>query len=166
VSAQGSGFKVTGSHNFPEGRFTITTSIKDAGAPAVVTSTITVDMTPPVTTATVNGTFKNGRWTAVNPGTLTLTATDNLTGVAATYYTVNGGAPKLYTGPVSLGTGFYVINFWSIDRVGNVEPAHTIKIRVKHRPGEDGDDEDQSGDGDHGDHGDHGDRGGRAERGD
>jgi uncharacterized repeat protein (TIGR01451 family) len=160
VSAQGIGFKVSGAHTFGEGKFTITTSIKDAGAPAVVTSMITVDMTPPVTTAMVNGTFKNGRWTAVNPGTLTLTATDNLTGVAATYYTVNGGVPKLYPGPVSLSTGFYVINFWSVDRVGNVEAAHKIQIRVKHRPGEDGDDEDQRGDSEHGDHGD---RGGHAQ---
>jgi hypothetical protein len=48
--------------------------------------------------------------------------------------------------------------------VGNVEAAHTIQIRVKHRPG----DGDGRGDEDNGDNGngDHGDRGGRAERGD
>lgn len=153
VSADGTGFKVTGSHTFAQGLFTISTSIRDAGAPVVATSTLTVDLTPPVTTATVNGTFKNGRWTAVDPATLTLTATDNLTGVAATYYTVNLGATTTYTGPVALGPGWYVIRYWSVDGVGNVEAAKTIVIRVKHRPGHD----DEDGRGDHGDSGESGD---------
>jgi hypothetical protein len=139
VSARGGGFAVSGSHTFGEGRFTITTSIRDAGAPAVATSTITVDLTPPVTTAAVNGTFKHGSWKAVNPATLTLTAADNLTGVAATYYTINGGARQTYTGPVTLGPGAYVIQYWSVDGVGNVEAANTILIRVNHRHGDGGD---------------------------
>ncbi|HEY8863153.1 MAG TPA: hypothetical protein VIO37_03155 [Candidatus Dormibacteraeota bacterium] len=147
VSAQGSGFTVSGSHTFGEGRFTITTSIHDAGASAVATSTITVDLTPPVTTAVVTGTFKDGSWKAVNPATLTLTATDNLTGVAATYYTINGGAPQTYTGPVSLGPGAYVIQYWSVDGVGNVEPANTILVRVNHRHGDGGDGGDGGDDG-------------------
>jgi hypothetical protein len=63
---------------------------------------------------------------------LTLTATDNLTGVSATYFTVNGGAPRLYTGRVSFGPGRYVIRFWSVDGVGNVEKPHTIRIKVVH----------------------------------
>jgi hypothetical protein len=134
VSAVGAGFAVTGTHAFGEGRFAITTSIADAGgASAVATSTITVDLTPPVTTATVNGRLHhNGWWHTGNPGILTLTATDNLTGVAATYFTINGGAPQLYTGPITLGPGRYVITYWSVDGVGNVETAHTILIKVSH----------------------------------
>jgi hypothetical protein len=92
-----------------------------------------------VTTASVNGTFKHGSWKAVNPATLTLTAADNLTGVAATYFTINGGARQTYTGPVTLGPGAYVIQYWSVDGVGNVEAANTILIRVNHRHGDGGD---------------------------
>jgi uncharacterized repeat protein (TIGR01451 family) len=145
VSTQGSGFKVSGSHTFGEGRFTITTSIHDmGGASAAATSTLVVDLTPPVTTAAVSGTFKHGRWTAVDPATLTLAATDNLSGVAETYYTINLGPRHTYAGPITLSTGWYGIRYWSVDKVGNVEAAHSVLIRVKHRPtsdGEDGDDD-------------------------
>jgi hypothetical protein len=155
VAAQGTAFKVSGSHSFGQGRFTITTSIRDVGgASATATSTLTVDLTPPVTAAAVNGTFKNGRWTAVDPATLTLTASDNLTGVAATYYSVNLGATKVYTGPVTLSTGFYGIRYWSVDGVGNVEPVKTIAIRVKHRSDDDGDEDLRGRHGNNGERGD------------
>jgi hypothetical protein len=138
VTALGAGFAVTGAHTFGEGQSTITTSIADAGgASALVTSTITVDLIPPVTLATVNGTLhQNGWWHTGNPGILTLTVTDNLTGVAATYFTINGGAPQLYTGPITLAPGRYVITYWSVDGVGNVETAHTILIKVSHGHGD------------------------------
>ena len=133
VSALGGSFVVSSTHMFAEGRFTITTTIADTGgATAAATSTITVDLTAPVTVATVNGTLgQNGWWTAVELNTLILTATDNLTGVAATYFTINGGPAHLYTGPISLDDGKYVIQFWSVDGVGNVEAVHTIRIKVK-----------------------------------
>jgi hypothetical protein len=147
VSALGAGFAVYGTHTFGEGQFTITTSIADlGGATAAATSTITVDLTPPVTTADVDGTLgRNGWWKVVEGGLLTLIATDNLTGVAATYFTINGGAPRLYTDPIHLDDGRYVIRFWSVDGVGNVEAAHTIRIKVleghaeEDRDGGDGD---------------------------
>jgi hypothetical protein len=138
VTAFGAGFAVSGSHTFAQGVFAITTSIADAGgAKAVVTSTITVDLTPPVTTASVTGRFDDGWWIARGVAILTLTASDNLTGVAATYFSVNGGAPRLYTGPIRFGPGRYVIRYWSVDGVGNVEKAHTIRIKVRHVDGED-----------------------------
>ena len=106
-----------------------------------------MDLTPPVTTATVNGTLgSNGWWKVTEPGLLTLTATDNLTGVAATYFTINGGATQLYTGPITLDEGKFVIRFWSVDGVGNIEAAHTIRIKVHEGRAEkdrDGGDEDR-----------------------
>jgi hypothetical protein len=132
VTAVPGGFAVSGSHSFGQGVFTITTSIADAGgATAVATSTFTADLTPPDTTALVIGTLHhNGWWFTADPGTLTLTATDNLTGVAAIYYTINGGAAQLYTGPLTLAPGKYTITYWAVDGAGNVEPADTILIDV------------------------------------
>ena len=76
---------------------------EDSAPIVAATSTITVDLTAPVTTPTVDGTLgRNGWWTAFEGSVLTLTATDNLTGVVVTYYTINGGAPQVYTGPISL----------------------------------------------------------------
>ena len=139
VAANSSGgFSVSGSHTFGQGLFVITTLIADVGgATAVATSTITVDLTPPVTTAFVTGRFDDGWWMASGVAVLTLKAIDNLTGVAATYFTVNGGPVRLYTGPISFGPGRYVVRYWSVDGVGNVEKAHTIRIKVHHGDGDD-----------------------------
>ena len=135
ITTLAGGFAVSGSHSFGQGVFSITTSIRDAGgAVAVATGTFTVDLTPPDTSALVIGTLHhNGWWFTADPGTLTLTATDDLTGVKAIYYTINGGAPQLYTGPVTLAQGRYVITYWAVDGAGNVEPADTILIDVTGR---------------------------------
>ena len=135
VSAEAGGFAVSGLHGFGQGVFTITTSITDAGgASAVATSTFTVDLTPPDTSALVIGTLHhNGWWFTADPGTLTLTASDNLTGVKSIYYTINGGTPQLYMGPITLAHGRNVISYWAVDGAGNVEPADTILIDVTGR---------------------------------
>jgi hypothetical protein len=76
VSALGTGFAVSGTHTFAQGRYTITTSITEVGGPSVsATSTISIDLTPPATTAAVDGTLgHDGWWTAFEgPGLLTLT---------------------------------------------------------------------------------------------
>jgi hypothetical protein len=116
------GFTVSGSHSFTEGRFAITTSISDqGGASTSATSTLTIDWTPPTTSASVS----------VN--VLTLNAVDNLTGVQARYYTLNGGPAYLYTSPVALKSGRYTIQYWSVDGAGNVETAHDIQIKADHK---------------------------------
>lgn len=63
---------------------------------------------------------------AVAAGVLTLTATDAGSGVAGTSYTIDGGAPLAYTGPVSLPAGPHTVSYASKDRVGNAETAHTL----------------------------------------
>ncbi len=65
------------------------------------------------------------------PVTMTLTATDGGSGVAATYYRVNGGAITPYTGPVILGTeGLNTVNYWSVDRSGNTEGSKLIRMTI------------------------------------
>jgi hypothetical protein len=51
------------------------------------------------------------------------------------------GALVFRAGPLKLAPGDYVITYWSVDGVGNVEKAHTILIKVSDDRGDDrGDD--------------------------
>jgi hypothetical protein len=121
VSAAPSGvFAVAGSHSYAEGRYMITTTITDeGGASASATSTIAVDLTPPATTATITG------------NVLTFAASDNLTAVSATYYSINGSAAQLYSEPVRLKNGKSTIRYWSVDGAGNTETTHSMQVTVK-----------------------------------
>jgi Tol biopolymer transport system component len=65
---------------------------------------------------------------------ITLVANDELSGVAETYYKVNGGSAKTLTahGPPSIteeGAG-NTLEYWSVDVAGNEEP-HTLLTEIK-----------------------------------
>ena len=92
---------------------------------------IDIDLTKPVTTATT-GSYVPGTWTN-QPVTVTLAATDNLSGVALTQYNVDGGAWTTYT----IGTPFTVsaegantVEYRSTDVARNVESAHSLSIEI------------------------------------
>jgi hypothetical protein len=90
----------------------------------------TVDTTPPVTTATPSGTGGNNGWfrSAVS---VTLNATDNLSGVAATSYSLDGGVQTPYLGPISImGNGTHTLTFNSTDNAGNLEKENTIAVKI------------------------------------
>lgn len=55
-------------------------------------------------------------------GYFSLDATDNLSGIAATYYRYDGGMPAEYfTGVAITEEGTTGITYWSVDRAGNIE---------------------------------------------
>ncbi|GAB2766223.1 hypothetical protein GCM10027039_29010 [Terrabacter koreensis] len=85
-------------------------------------SGIQIDRSAPVTTGDLSGTSQNGWYrTAV---LVTLSAEDNLSKVANTYYTLDGGDPQGYADPFSVsGEGKHIVEFWSIDGAGNAEAA-------------------------------------------
>ena len=59
-----------------------------------------------------------------------MTATDNETGVANTYYSLNNG---VYVNGTSLNVmeeGVNHITFYSVDKAGNIETAQTIDIKI------------------------------------
>jgi len=86
---------------------------------SVQTATFVVDSAPPTTTANVSdGGYSNH--------TIALTATDDNSGVANTYYTVDGGAQQTYSGPFSVSDGSHTVTFWSVDNAGNVEATHSV----------------------------------------
>ena len=90
------------------------------------------DTTPPVTTCVITGT---------NPVTITLTATDDMSGVNHTYYKIDDGTYATYTAPVVFSAaGDHTVFFYSVDIKGNIEdeksqaftveaPAITITIK-------------------------------------
>ncbi|MBM7800514.1 hypothetical protein JOE57_003435 [Microlunatus panaciterrae] len=83
---------------------------------------IKIDRTDPTTQAKVadpNGDGWYGDAVQVN-----LIGSDNLSGIAATMYSVDGGAAQDYSRTFSFGTeGTHKISFWSTDGAGNVETA-------------------------------------------
>jgi hypothetical protein len=89
-----------------------------------------VDNTPPVTTASLSGTAGSNGWytSAVQ---VTLSATDDLSGVAATYYTVDGGSQQTYSAAFAVsGDGTHTVKYWSVDKAGNTETANTKTVKI------------------------------------
>jgi len=88
------------------------------------TTTLVVDNTPPRTL---------GRFIPRDVGGIVyeLVATDALSGVAGTRYSVNGGDAAEYSGPLAFTRpGTYVVTYWSEDHLGNAEPAQTTTVVV------------------------------------
>ena len=87
---------------------------------------VSIDRTAPMTTAS-----SVSPWSNEDTVTVTLTPNDNLSGVAATYYTINGGAQQAGTSVVFSDEGVYTVAFWSVDVAGNIEIANSVTF--KHR---------------------------------
>jgi hypothetical protein len=84
------------------------------------------DVTAPITTATAP------QGTVTTDATVTLAATDNQggSGVAATYYTVDGGAQQKGN-TVTLNTsGTHTVSYWSTDWAGNTEQPHSVTVSI------------------------------------
>lgn len=128
---------------FTDGRYSVLYhSVDNAGnVETPHTITFNVDQTPPVTTASVSGTpGTNGWWKAGRPVTLTLQASDNLSGVASTRYQVTDqttgvtGSWQAYSAPVVFTDGVYTVSYYSVDNAGNLESPQTITLKVDQTP--------------------------------
>ena len=71
----------------------------------------------------------------LGPVTVTLSAADPLSGVAATQYRLDGGAWLAYAGPLVIGDGVHAVDYRSTDAADNVEPFRTLLLQVdEHHP--------------------------------
>lgn len=125
---------------------TVTGEGDDLGATATCTdragnestetvSGIKIDRTAPTTSAEVSGVLHQGWYQAGVE--VDLAASDNLSGVEATYYSLDGGDAELYLAQVPVvGDGTHTIRYWSVDAAGNVEPkaGNTITLRIDKTP--------------------------------
>jgi photosystem II stability/assembly factor-like uncharacterized protein len=102
----------------------------EAGTINTTTSGGVVDSTPPKTKATgLQATAAKG-WRN-SKQTVTLKATDAGAGVAATYYTLDGGARQTYAGPFDITTaGSHRVQYWSMDWARKVEAKHTGFVNI------------------------------------
>jgi hypothetical protein len=89
------------------------------------------DATPPVTIANLNhspGDGQNGWY--MSPVNVDLAATDDASGVAATYYALDNGAEQAGTSVDVTTEGQHSVTYWSVDRAGNEEQKHTLTVNM------------------------------------
>lgn len=108
-----------------------------AGNRSAKTVVINLDKSPPTTTASLSGIAGRSGWYRSDV-TVTLAATDNLSGVAGTEYSLDGGATwRPYTAPFAVAQeGKHTIRFRSADAAGNAEAAKSVEVWIdKTAPG-------------------------------
>ncbi len=88
------------------------------------------DSVPPVASASLSGTKGAADW-FVSPVNVTLTATDDSSGVAAIHFRTDGGAWQVYANPVTVpGEGSHSIEYYATDLAGNNESTHTVTFHI------------------------------------
>ncbi len=93
---------------------------------------VKIDQTAPVTTLSSNGPMGNNNWYTSNV-TVTVTPTDNLSGVATTEYSLNGGDNWLaYSSPFTISTeGTTTVLARTLDNAGNLEsPPASMDVNI------------------------------------
>jgi hypothetical protein len=92
-----------------------------------ITAPVPADTTAPSTVSDAKATY-------VTNAVITLTATDAGSGVASTYYTVDGGSQTAGTSILVTTLGAHTIEFWSVDVAGNIEAHHTASFTITAAP--------------------------------
>ncbi len=88
------------------------------------------DSVPPVATASLSGSTGSANW-FVSPVDVTLTATDDSSGVASIHYRTDGGTWQLYSSPVTVqGDGSHSIDYYATDLAGNNETLRTATFQI------------------------------------
>jgi hypothetical protein len=92
--------------------------------------TFSIDTTTPATTATLTGTVGDNGWYKSSVKVI-LATTDTGSGVAATYYKLDGGVQQTYTAAVTIATvGSHTLEYWTVDKAGNVETHKTVSVNI------------------------------------
>jgi photosystem II stability/assembly factor-like uncharacterized protein len=91
------------------------------------------DTVPPETNCTLAGTLEGGVY--ISNVTVTLSATDDSSGVATTTYKLDAGQWITYNEPfVVTADGSHLLHFYSIDNAGNSELEKTREFTIQHPP--------------------------------
>ena len=94
---------------------------------------VAVDETPPVTSVQLEGAQGLSGW-YVSDVVVTLTASDEESGVDHTEYSFDGSTWMLYTAPFTLGEGIHTVYYRSVDKAGNVEEPGSVVVKVDYTP--------------------------------
>lgn len=120
------------SHTYSsDGDYTVTLNVTDdSGGWDTDSCDVIVDTAPPVTNVTLNGSSGNNGWYISNV-TVSLNASDSLSGVKTTYYRIDDGNWSEYSQPFILsGEGSHVIEYRSVDNAGNNESIKNITVKI------------------------------------
>jgi hypothetical protein len=91
---------------------------------------INPDMAPPVTTCTLDGELNGNIF--ISNVTVTLTATDEGSGVDYTKYKLDAGAWTTYSVPFIVSEdGNHTVSFYSVDRNGNTEQEQQVSFIIE-----------------------------------
>lgn len=131
------GFGEIDDHTYDEGTYTVQLNVTDNdGAYDVTTLEVLIDTTAPVTNATLNGTGSDN-WYRSNV-TVTLNATDEASGVKATWYllnnTVNGTWQRYNASFIVAGEGRHNLTYYSVDNASNREDNQSVAINIDTTP--------------------------------
>jgi hypothetical protein len=100
-------------------------SVSDkAGNPATGSVSVDIDRTAPMTTATAPSGWNN------MSVTVALNAFDNLSGIGATHFVLDGGAEQTGSSLSIDSEGDHVLEYWSVDVAGNEEAHHEVHVLI------------------------------------
>jgi hypothetical protein len=123
-----------------EGAHQLQATAQDSnGAQLSTTLNVVIDVSAPTTTA---GDGANAAGWNNGPATVTLTAADPKladgsagSGVAATFYTIDGGSAQTYSTPFTVsGEGTHTVTYYSTDVAGNQEAVNTLTVKIDVTP--------------------------------
>ena len=99
-------------------------------APATADTSTGIDTTKPITTHLLNGTLGDNNWYK-SVVTVTLSATDNLSGVETTWYKLDAGYWQLYSASFTVSSeGQHTVSYYSFDQAGNQEAAKSVSFKI------------------------------------
>jgi len=110
----------------------VTGSAADRAGNTATTSVgnINIDETAPITVATANSPANADGWNQT-PVQITLAASDPLSGVLTTEFSLDGAGFLPYTAPLSItGDGVHGLAFRSTDKAGNVEATESVAVKI------------------------------------
>ena len=94
------------------------------------TRILKLDPTAPVTQASVSGIAGTNGWYR-SAAQVSLDATDTFSGLFGTFYRIDGGAVQTYVNPFLISAaGPHTIEYWSTDNVNNMEPPHSLAVKI------------------------------------
>ncbi|MDP4146838.1 MAG: hypothetical protein Q8936_20590, partial [Bacillota bacterium] len=98
----------------------------DAAGNVEVANTVDVkiDKTAPVTTSNAPANWSK------DDVTINLTAADNLSGVANTYYSIDGSNYLQGTSFTIQSEGVHKVSFYSVDTAGNIEAVNSVYVKI------------------------------------
>jgi len=103
-------------------------------APFAKSGTFDLDSSVPSTTAAASGTLHPTGW-FTTAATVRLTGRDAFSGLRGTWYQLDGGKKQRYSHPFAIAaSGDHQVDYWSVDRAGNVEPTRSLEVKVDVSP--------------------------------